>query len=86
MNAEVERERLRGMENLPPCDRGHFTVSFPTLLGRSVQCKKNWLEAVHFARNRQAQREGQEADAMDQTHSRQDIRNWIETTRRRQMP
>ena len=77
----VEMELLRGVEDLPQQDHAQFCISLPTLLGKTKGYKKNWLLAVHSARNRQAQRRGQQADPQAETLTRQDIRNWIKTDR-----
>ena len=81
LNTELENELMRGVENLPPQDRGSFCISLPSLLGRSKGFKKNWLEAVHSARSRQATREDQLVDPTTVTLSRQDIRNWFGSNR-----
>ena len=81
LDEEIEQELLRGPEDMPLRHRGSFNITLLDLLSRKPAFKKNWLEKVHWARDMNAKRKQEAADAMAQSRARSRLRNWFQTGR-----
>jgi hypothetical protein len=66
----IMAESLRGPMDLPPGDQSHFAIPLADLLHKSWEYKKAWLANVSAARNRQARRRSQAADAIADSRAR----------------
>jgi hypothetical protein len=79
LQAEIIREKLRGIEDLPPRDRSPFSQPLAALLNKSVATKQAWIDTVTSTRNRQACRRSEAADAQADSDSRNTIIQWSRT-------
>ena len=66
----IAAEMLRGPLDLPPGDCSHFSTPLLLLLAKPWAYKKAWLANVSAARNRQARRRSQAADAIADSRAR----------------
>jgi hypothetical protein len=79
LDEAITNELLRGPMDLPPGDRSHFSIPLLILLQRPWHYKKAWLANVSAARNRQARRRSQSADAIASSRARSSLLQFIAT-------
>ena len=79
LETEITDEMIRGVEDLPAKDHPHFGWPLCALLNRSNKFKQAWLTNVNAARNRQARRRSDSADARAETGTRSAVLHWART-------
>jgi len=79
LNNQITTEYSRGISDLPPCDRSHFALPLLSILHKHLDYKKAWLANVSSARNRQARRRQEAADALADSRARSAVLQWSAT-------
>jgi hypothetical protein len=79
LHREIEKELLRGPQDLPPEDCPKLRHSLESLLKKDTNFKQAWLQSVHQSRLRQCRRFHCPPDAVTLSPNRQAVLHWIET-------
>ena len=77
LHQEIIYEYHRGAENLPPRDRGRFSLPLGDILTKPTTHKQAWLLNVSAARDAEARRQMEQADLHSQSLRRSQVVQWM---------